>query len=71
MNKQSIDRINELARKAKTAGLTEEEKAEQQRLRAEYIKAYRESLRQTLDSMVIKEPDGSLHPLKKKDEPLH
>ncbi len=71
MNQKGIDRINELARKAKKAGLTDEEKAEQQRLRTEYITAYRESLRQTLDSMVIKEPDGSLRPLKKKDEPLH
>lgn len=71
MNQKSIDRINELARKAKTVGLTEQEQTEQQLLRAEYIKAYRESLRQTLDSMVIKEPDGSMRPLKKKDEPLH
>ncbi len=71
MNQKGIDRINELARKAKSAGLTDEEKAEQQRLRTEYITAYRESLRQTLDSMVIKEPDGSLRPLKKKDDPMH
>ncbi len=71
MNQKSIDRINELARKAKAAGLTEEEKAEQQCLRTEYITAYRERLRQTLDRVVIKEPDGSLRPLKKKDERGH
>ncbi|MFA9379806.1 MAG: DUF896 domain-containing protein [Acetanaerobacterium sp.] len=65
MNQCDIDRINVLARKAKAEGLTEEEKLEQQGLRAAYIKAYRESLRQTLDSVVIKEPDGSVHPLGK------
>jgi uncharacterized protein YnzC (UPF0291/DUF896 family) len=39
MEQKLIDRINELARAAKVRELTEEEKAEQQRLRAEYIKA--------------------------------
>ena len=40
-----INRINELARKSKTVGLTDEEKEEQAVLRAEYIKNVRESLR--------------------------
>lgn len=71
MDQKSIDRINELARKAKSEGLTEEEKAEQQKLRAEYIKEYRENLRQTLDRVVIKEPDGTIHPLKKKKDLLN
>ncbi len=71
MNQKSIDRINELARKAKTTGLTEQEKAEQQRLRTEYITAYRENLRQTLDRVIIKEEDGRMHPLKKKNDTTH
>ena len=36
---ERIKRINELARKSREQGLTEEEKAEQQQLRQEYIKA--------------------------------
>lgn len=45
VTKEQIDRINELARKSKTPeGLTEEEKAEQQKLRRIYIDAYKQSL---------------------------
>ena len=36
---ERVKRINELAQKSRTVGLTEEEKAEQQRLRQEYVKA--------------------------------
>ena len=42
MNQQKIDRINELARKAKTTSLTEEECAEQAALRREYIEEFRD-----------------------------
>ena len=45
VTQQQIDRINELARKSKTAeGLTEEEKSEQQVLRRAYIDSFKESL---------------------------
>jgi len=60
MNQERIDRINELARKAKAEGLTEEEKAEQAQLRADYIKDFRASLRGTLNSISIQEKDGSI-----------
>ncbi|MGI5959863.1 MAG: DUF896 domain-containing protein [Massiliimalia sp.] len=66
MNQKQFDRINELARKAKTVGLSEEEKAEQKALREEYIKAYRESLRSQLDNMVLVDPDGTERTLKRK-----
>ena len=66
MKQEAFDRINELARKAKAQGLTEEEKAEQAQLRAEYIAAYRASLRAQLDNIVIRRPDGKEEPLKKK-----
>lgn len=68
MDQNKIDRINELARKAKAEGLTPAEEAERAALRAEYIAAYRASLRGQLDSLVIRTPDGQTRPLKKKDD---
>lgn len=68
MEQAKIDRINELARKAKGDGLTEQEKLEQQSLRAQYIRDYRESLRRTLDSVRIKQPDGTVRPLGRKED---
>lgn len=66
MEPKKIERINFLARKAKAEGLTPEEKREQQALRAEYIAAYRESLRAQLDNMVLVDENGNERPLKKK-----
>ena len=60
MKQERIDRINELARKAKAEGLTDAEKAEQAELRAEYIKDFRASLRGTLNNISIQEKDGSI-----------
>ena len=59
MEKEKIARINELAKKKKTVGLTEEETAEQAVLRAEYIKEFRAQFAQTLDNTVVEYPDGS------------
>ena len=56
----NIDRINELARKSKAEGLTEEEKAEQAKLRQEYIAAVRLNLRTQLDNINTQEKDGSI-----------
>ncbi|MBR2491403.1 MAG: DUF896 domain-containing protein [Ruminiclostridium sp.] len=70
MTKESIDRINELARKSKTVGLTEEEKAEQAALRKEYLADIRKSLEATLSNVYFVEEDGSQTQLKKKDETL-
>lgn len=67
MEQKRIDRINELARKAKTAGLTPEETAERDVLRKEYIEAYRASLRSQLDSIVVVDEKGNKKPLKKKN----
>lgn len=61
-----IERINELARKKKTVGLTEEEALEQDKLRKEYIAAYRRNLEAQLQSITVQESDGSRHKLKKK-----
>ena len=45
MEKEKIDRINELGRLSKERALTEEELSEQKRLREEYIAYFRSSLR--------------------------
>ncbi|MBQ6425934.1 MAG: DUF896 domain-containing protein [Clostridia bacterium] len=71
MTDTEIKRINELARKSRTPeGLTEKEKAEQAALRAAYVAAFRESLKSTLDSTVIQEPDGTRHRLTQKEDPV-
>ncbi len=69
MTQDKIDRINALARKSRTeAGLTEEEKAEQAALRAEYIAEFRASFRGQLDNTVIQRPDGTREHLKHHDD---
>lgn len=60
MTEEKIERINVLARKAKAEGLTEEEKAEQQALRREFIDDFKRNLRGTLDNISIQENDGSI-----------
>lgn len=69
MEKEKIARINELAALAKQRELTEEEKAERQTLRQQYLADWRAGAVATLESIRIKEPDGTIHPLRKKDEP--
>ena len=67
MTKERIARINELAHKSKTVGLTEAEKTEQQALRKEYIEEMKSSLRAQLEHTSIKEPDGTIHKVSKKN----
>lgn len=61
-----IERLNYLARKAKTEGLTDEEKIEQQKLRREYIGSVVGNLRSQLDNTYIVDKDGNKEKLKKK-----
>ena len=67
MNDETIKRINELYRKSKEEGLTEEEAQEQAKLRAEYVAAVRANLRGTLNNISIVEPDGSVTDLAKEN----
>lgn len=60
MDNAKIERINTLARKAKSVGLTEEEKKEQAALRREFIAAIRMNVRTQLDNISIQEEDGSV-----------
>ena len=66
MDNIKIDRINTLAHKQKSVGLTEEEKKEQAALRKEYLEAVKENLRASLNNVSIKEADGSITDLGKK-----
>lgn len=59
MTQEKINRINELARKQKSEGLTEEEKAEQFKLRREYIDSFKNNLIAQLENTYIVNPDGS------------
>lgn len=64
----NIKRINELARKSREAGLTEEEKAEQKILRREYIDSVVGCLSSQLDNTYIVDEKGNKTKIKKKEE---
>lgn len=63
---EKIKRINELYHKSQADGLTEEEKAEQAALRAEYVANIRANLKSQLDNISIQEADGSITDIGKK-----
>ena len=65
---ERIKRINELYHKSQAEGLTEEEKAEQAKLRAEYVASVRNNLRAQLDNITIERPDGTVESLSKKSD---
>lgn len=54
MNQKKIERINELAKKAKETGLTPQEDSERAELRREYLTAIRKNFKATLDSIEYK-----------------
>ncbi len=66
MEQKKIDRINSLALKAKTVGLTPEEITEQTNLRREYIDSFKKSLTSQLDNMYIVDEKGNKVKVKKK-----
>ncbi len=66
INKEMINRINELSRKQRSVGLTDAEKAEQQQLRREYLDDIREQLSGMVKNIEIVEKDGSRTPVRKK-----
>jgi uncharacterized protein YnzC (UPF0291/DUF896 family) len=55
---ERLARINELAKKAKTTGLTEHEAKEQSKLRREYLEVFRSSVLNTLTNVKIIDPMG-------------
>ena len=65
---KTLARINELAKKAKTVGLTDEEIAERDQLRQEYLKNFRKRFVSQIEQIQIVEPDGSITPVKKRSK---
>ena len=69
MDQKKIDRINELARKAKTPeGLTSAETEERAALRQEYLNSVMDNLRRELDNTWVVDEQGNkrkLTPAKK------
>lgn len=64
--KEKMNRINELARKSKQQGLSDEEKVEQHALRQEYLAAFRSNFRQTLENVTIVDEEGNRRELKRR-----
>lgn len=69
MKKSMLDRINELARKSKTEGLTEEEKQEQEQLRKKYIHDFKQGMIKALEQIVFVDAEGNYTKLKKLNTP--
>ena len=63
MENSKLNRINELAALARLRALTEEELAEREALRREYIAEWREGARQVLENTWVQTPDGKKHKL--------
>ena len=57
MEKEKVDRINELAHKKKSIGLTEEELTEQKVLYVEFLADFRARFKAQLECIEIVEPD--------------
>jgi len=66
MEKEQIERINELARKKKSVGLTAEEAEEQAALRAQYLREFRANMEATLQAVRVEQEDGTYKPLEKR-----
>ena len=60
MTEEKIARINELYKKSKAEGLTEEEAKEQHALRQEYLDSVRKNLRSQLNNIDVKEAVGTI-----------
>lgn len=58
-----IKRINELARKKKSVGLTDAELKEQAELRKKYLEIFRKGFKQRIENIDVETPDGKVRPL--------
>jgi len=70
MKPEKIERINELKRISRDRQLTVEETKEQAALRQEYIVGFRANMQQLLDNISVKDPSGTVRPLRKNERYL-
>jgi uncharacterized protein YnzC (UPF0291/DUF896 family) len=68
MTDEDIKRINELYKKQKAGTLTPQERQEQAMLRSAYLESIRKGIKQQLESIKIKQPDGTLIDVKKRHD---
>lgn len=68
MEQAKIDRINELARKAKAGELSEEERMERAQLRREYLDAVTGSLQRQIDNLVVIDEDGNRRKFRQRED---
>ena len=68
MEHEKIERINELAGKKKTIGLTPAELEEQAVLRRQYLDEFRANMEETLKRVRVEQEDGTYKPLIKRDK---
>ena len=68
MLQEKMDRISALTRISRERELTEAEQIERQALREEYLAEWRRGTIETLESLRIENPDGTIVPLKKKKQ---
>ena len=61
-----IKKINALAKKSREAGLTDEEKEEQAKLRQEYIRMFRQGMENTMSNVYIMDKNGNKRKVEKK-----
>ncbi len=66
MTEELIKRINELAKKSRNEGLSSSEKEEQEKLRKEYIKMFRQGVENTMESVYIIDENGNKKKVEKK-----
>lgn len=59
LSQEKLNRINELAKKSKSTGLTMDEAKEQTKLRKEYLQAFRAQAEQTLKGVTFIDPNGN------------
>ena len=59
LDPKKIERINELARKKKTVGLTQAEQDEQLLLRQEYLESFRGGMRNHIEGLKVVDEEGN------------
>ena len=59
LSEEKINRINELAKKAKTDGLSIQEQQEQKKLREDYLSSFRKNMRGQIENVKVVDKEGN------------